>query len=129
MKGIWFTLKEIRKGDVRLYGKNCFLHFEIVLRGPISRNLRNLAAGIRQAAVQGAEWVLAPELAVQGYHFTVSGKPYTIREDIEVGAGAAFVCGSGERDIFVLGDGGSGSCKPFAANSCLVISPENHRAA
>ena len=103
--------------------KIAFLHFDC-LTGPISRNLRNLAAGIRQAAVQGAEWVLAPELAVQGYHFTVSGKPYTIREDIEAEL-EPLLCAVRESGIYLfLGTAVRDRVSHLPHNSCLVISPE-----
>lgn len=45
-----------------------------VICGPQTVNLCQLEQAIRMAAQQGAQWVLTPEMAVQGYHFLYLGQ-------------------------------------------------------
>ncbi len=48
--------------------KIALCHLELSC-GPQARNLRLLAQAVRLAGEQGANWVLTPETAVQGYYF------------------------------------------------------------
>lgn len=48
--------------------KIALCHLELSC-GPQERNLQLLEQGMRLAAEQGADWVLTPEAAVQGYYF------------------------------------------------------------
>lgn len=48
--------------------KIALCHLELSC-GPQERNLQLLEQAVRLAAEQGADWVLTPEAAVQGYYF------------------------------------------------------------
>ena len=48
--------------------KIALCHLELSC-GPQERNLCFLEQAVRVAAEQGADWVLTPEVAVQGYYF------------------------------------------------------------
>lgn len=48
--------------------KIALCHLELSC-GPQERNLQILEQAVRVAAEQGADWVLTPEVAVQGYYF------------------------------------------------------------
>lgn len=48
--------------------KIALCHLELSC-GPQERNLHILEQAVRIAAEQGADWVLTPEMAVQGYYF------------------------------------------------------------
>ena len=50
-----------------------FLHFDLC-GGPLEKNRDNLLQGIGAAAAQGADWVLTPEMALQGYHMATGGR-------------------------------------------------------
>lgn len=45
-----------------------FCHFDLA-HGPVSVNMRKLKEGLRLAGEKGADWVLTPETAVQGFFF------------------------------------------------------------
>lgn len=95
-----------------------FLHFDLC-GGPWEKNRDNLLRGIGAAAAQGADWVLTPEMALQGYHMATGGAPYTLAADDsealrpfrqaarDYGVVIFFSCGSTEKDI--------------PHNSCLII--------
>ena len=57
-----------------------FLHFDLC-GGPLEKNRDNLLQGIGAAAAQGADWVLTPEMALQGYHMATGGAVYTLAAD------------------------------------------------
>lgn len=57
-----------------------FLHFDLC-GGPLEKNRDHLLRGIGAAAVQGADWVLTPEMALQGYHMATGGAAYTLAAD------------------------------------------------
>ena len=61
--------------------KIAWLHFDYITKGE-TENLAQITAGIHLAAENGAAYILTPELAVQGYHFTQQGKPYVIHTDL-----------------------------------------------
>ena len=48
--------------------KIALCHLELSC-GPQERNLQILEQAVRIAAEKGADWVLTPEVAVQGYYF------------------------------------------------------------
>lgn len=50
--------------------KIALCHLELSC-GPQERNLQILEQAVRIAAEQGADWILTPEVAVQGYYFIV----------------------------------------------------------
>ena len=47
--------------------KIAFLHFAYCC-GPQPDNARKILQGMEIAAQHGADWVLTPEMALQGYH-------------------------------------------------------------
>ncbi|HWR38615.1 MAG TPA: carbon-nitrogen hydrolase family protein [Patescibacteria group bacterium] len=53
------------------------LHLD-VSGGPEERNLTQLQYGLNLAAQAGADWVITPETAVQGYFFTQKDRPFQI---------------------------------------------------
>lgn len=53
--------------------KIALCHLELSC-GPQERNLQLLEQAVSIAAEQGADWVLTPEAAVQGYYFITSIK-------------------------------------------------------
>lgn len=55
------------------------LHFDLC-GGPMEKNREKLLQGIRMAADRGADWVLTPEMALQGYHMAYRDSPYRLVE-------------------------------------------------
>jgi N-carbamoylputrescine amidase len=108
-----------RNGDGVL--RVAMLHLDFV-GGCQGRNLDKLTSAVEKAAAGGADWVITPEVAVQGYFF--GGTPENIvapsddrlRPVTELAArhGLVVLLGCAERDAL------SGA----AHNSCLVIGPE-----
>ena len=49
--------------------KIALLHLDLSA-GPAEKNIEQLLDGIKIAAANGAQWVITPEMAVQGYFFT-----------------------------------------------------------
>lgn len=96
------------------------LHLD-VSGGPEERNLAVLQNAVVQAAEAGAQWVLTPETALQGYFFTQKGRSFQIPiqpsseleplRQLAVQYGLTIFLGCAERDAV------TGLCY----NSCLVI--------
>jgi len=57
--------------------KIALLHFAL-LDGPQTQNIEKLCRGIKIAAKLGAKWVIAPEMAVQGYRMYCTGAPFSL---------------------------------------------------
>ena len=57
--------------------KIAWLHFDLC-GGPQIANTEKILQGMRQAAAAGAEWILTPEMALQGYHMVKNGTPYML---------------------------------------------------
>ena len=95
--------------------KIALCHLELSC-GPQERNLQILEQAVRIAAEQGADWVLTPEVAVQGYYF-VAPQPSPELEPLRNLCreyGITLFLGCGEYDA---------ACdKSF--NSCLVFGPD-----
>lgn len=51
--------------------KIAFLHFDFC-GGPQSANTEKILHGMKIAAAAGAEWILTPEMALQGYFMVKS---------------------------------------------------------
>ncbi len=92
--------------------------------GPQEQNLRLLQQAMLIAAKQGAQWVLTPEMAVQGYYFynldkTAKVKPQPAPELLPL----ADLCREYELTLFLgCGEYDAASGKSF--NSCLVFGPD-----
>ena len=103
--------------------KIAFLHFDLS-GGPQSKNLEKLKVGIELAAKAGAEWVITPEMALQGYFMTQTGHPYKLLkesgkmtipfQELARNYGIAIFLGCGESDDMT----------GLAYNSCLVFSAQ-----
>lgn len=93
-------------------------------RGPQRRNLAKLSIALEKAAAAGADWLITPELAVQGYFFREDDPapaiPVQPSPDVEplieaaTGHGIGLFLGCAER----IGQSG------LSHNSCLVIGPD-----
>ena len=103
--------------------KIALCHLELSC-GPQERNLQLLEQAVSIAAEQGADWVLTPEVAVQGYYFyridenaVVAPQPSPELEPLRklcCEYGITLFLGCGEYDA---------ACdKSF--NSCLVFGPD-----
>lgn len=57
--------------------KIAWLHLDYC-GGPQEKNTEKILQGIHLAAEQGANWVLTPEMALQGYFMTRTGNPYEL---------------------------------------------------
>ena len=57
--------------------KIAFLHFDFC-GGPQSANTEKILHGMKIAAAVGAEWILTPEMALQGYFMVKSEKKYVL---------------------------------------------------
>ena len=57
--------------------KIAFLHFAYCC-GPQPDNARKILQGMEIAAQHGADWVLTPEMALQGYHMMRGDKPFQL---------------------------------------------------
>ncbi|MDU4960761.1 MAG: carbon-nitrogen hydrolase family protein [Sporomusaceae bacterium] len=88
--------------------------------GPAAVNLRRLQTGIEQAAAAGADWVITPETALQGYFFA-GHNPAT-----ELTAAVSLLTAQAARHritLFLgLAERDTASGKQY--NSCLVVSPQ-----
>lgn len=103
--------------------KIALLHMDLC-GGPEEKNIERLCQAIGIAAGQGAQWVVTPETALQGYFFYDENGPYQIPVQPSSSAellgqtaaahGVTLFLGCAEKDEH------TGQCH----NSCLVISPE-----
>ena len=62
--------------------KIALLHLDLSA-GPAEKNIEQLLDGIKIAAANGAQWVITPEMAVQGYFFTQMNSPVNLKMEIE----------------------------------------------
>ena len=103
--------------------KIALCHLELSC-GPQERNLQILEQAVRIAAEQGADWVLTPEVAVQGYYF------YRIDENAvvvpqpspELEPLRKLCCEYGITLFLGCGEYDAACDKNF--NSCLVFGPD-----
>ena len=103
--------------------KIALCHLELSC-GPQERNLHILEQAVRIAAEQGADWVLTPEVAVQGYYF------YRIDENTvvvpqpspELEPLRKLCCEYGITLFLGCGEYDAACDKSF--NSCLVFGPD-----
>ena len=62
--------------------KIAFLHYDCMTKRT-DKNLKQIIDGIDISAQNGAKWILTPELALQGYHFSLFGRTNEIPQNIE----------------------------------------------
>ena len=102
--------------------KIAWLHFDYITKSE-TENLPQITAGIHAAAEKGARYILTPELAVQGYHFTQQGKPYVIHTHINALLQPVLQAAAERRVWIFLGCAVRDAQHGQPHNSCLVIDP------
>ncbi len=98
--------------------KIAFLHFSYCC-GPQEQNTKKILQGMELAHRHGADWILTPEMALQGYHMMRNDKPFQL-VSLTNGLLQPFqqACKSYKQRLF-LGCGFLQERVP--KNSCLVI--------
>lgn len=101
--------------------KIAFLHFAYCC-GPQAKNTEKILQGMKIAYEHGADWVLTPEMAAQGYHMMRNDKPFQLIS-LRNGLLKPFqqACAQYKQRLF-LGCGFVENVTP--GNSCVVISPD-----
>ena len=103
------------------------LHVD-VSGGPESRNLEILLQAIRLAAEQGAQWIITPETAVQGYFFACEReiKPVVIPVQPAPAIQPIRQLASAHEVTVFLGCAEQDEHNGRYYNSCLVIGPDGN---
>ena len=100
--------------------KIALLHLDLSA-GPLDKNIIQLQEAIRIAAINGAKWVVTPEMAVQGYFFTQMKRPFDLNINIE-NTIKPIIKLAQEFGIYIfLGCGEFDEIDGNNYNSCLVI--------
>lgn len=104
--------------------KIALLHLDLA-GGPAERNERLLLAAIRQAAEAGADWIVTPETAREGYFFykknpaALSDRPPHGEEEF-----FPFLAAAKDYGVTLFLSGAEKTETGEAYNSCFLISPE-----
>lgn len=103
--------------------KIALLHLDLI-GGPEETNIKVLSQAVRLAAEGGADWIITPEIALQGYFFAIKeespqipvqpGPSMEIFRELARQYGVTIFFGCAERD----------EKTDKCYNSCLVIDPE-----
>ena len=103
--------------------KIALCHLELSC-GPQERNLQILEQAVRIAAEQGADWVLTPEVAVQGYYFYRIDENAVVvpQPSLELEPLRKLCCEYGITLFLGCGEYDAACDKSF--NSCLVFGPD-----
>ena len=101
--------------------KVAFLHFDLS-GGPQSKNLEKLKTGVERAAKAGADWIITPEMALQGYFMTQTGYPYELLKEPGKMTIPFQELASSYGVVIFLGCGEYDNMTGSAYNSCLVFS-------
>lgn len=104
--------------------KVAMLHVD-VSGGPESRNLAILINGIHKASQAGAEWIITPETAVQGYFFACERDVRPIQVDVQPSPAVQplqRLAAVRQATVF-LGCAEQDAASGKYYNSCLVIGP------
>lgn len=103
--------------------KIALCHLELSC-GPQERNLQLLEQAVRLAAEQGADWVLTPEAAVQGYYFYRIDENAVVvpQPSLELEPLRKLCCEYGITLFLGCGEYDAACDKNF--NSCLVFGPD-----
>ena len=103
--------------------KVALLHLNLAA-GPEEDNIAALSHAIRLAAGRGANWIVTPEMAVQGYFFAQKDKTYQI--PVQPGRSLQSLCQSARRHkvTLFLGCAEKDAITGKFHNSCLVIGPD-----
>lgn len=103
--------------------KIALCHLELSC-GPQERNLQILEQAVRIAAEQGADWVLTPEVAVQGYYFYRIDENAVVvpQPSLELEPLRKLCCEYGITLFLGCGEYDAACDKNF--NSCLVFGPD-----
>ncbi len=100
--------------------KIALLHLDLS-GGPQEKNIMLLCRAIKQAAKAGAQWIITPEMALQGYFFTQMGREYSLKEDITEEIQPILDLAKKRQLTIFLGCGEHDSKDKKSYNSCLVI--------
>ncbi len=103
--------------------KIAFLHYDCISKNTVE-NLKQLTEGICIAAENGADWILTPELALQGYHFSLFGRINEIYDNLEEVISPILQAAKKYRVYIFLGCAVKDNKKGTLHNSCLVIDTE-----
>ena len=98
-----------------------FLHYDLS-GGPQNQNLEKIMAGIERAAKAGADWIITPEMALQGYFMTQTGRNYELVKEPGKMTIPFQELASSHGVVIFLGCGEYDNMTGSAYNSCLVFS-------
>ena len=99
--------------------KIAFLHFDFC-GGPQSANTEKILHGMKIAAAAGAEWILTPEMALQGYFMVKSEKKYVLAS-ITNGSYEPFKEAAADLGVRLFLGCGEQEDNTAPHNSCVVI--------
>ena len=99
--------------------KIAFLHFDFC-GGPQSANTEKILHGMKIAAAAGAEWILTPEMALQGYFMVKSEKKYVLAS-ITNGSYEPFKEAAADLGVRLFLGCGDQEDNTAPHNSCVVI--------
>lgn len=103
--------------------KVAFLHLDFS-GGPTERNLQKISAATEKAAKAGANWVITPEMALQGYFFVEKQEDYQqFFLPLYPFAQLAAVAASNNVTLF-LGSGEYVQRYSACYNSCFAVGPD-----
>ena len=105
--------------NLELIMKIAFLHFDFC-GGPQSANTEKILHGMKIAAAAGAEWILTPEMALQGYFMVKSEKKYVLAS-ITNGSYEPFKEAAADLGVRLFLGCGEQEDNTAPHNSCVVI--------
>lgn len=103
--------------------KIALCHLEIS-QGPESRNIKLLEKAVRIAADNGAQWVITPETAVQGYYFYKLNPAAQVEQQPSVKLNKLLALVKAYGLFLFLGSGEYDSELKCNFNSCIVFAPD-----
>lgn len=92
--------------------------------GPQEDNLKQLERAIEMAANQGANWIVTPETAVQGYFFAQDGIARNVSIQPSASLQGLFELGTRYGLTIFLGCAEKDAVNEKHYNSCLVVGPQ-----
>lgn len=99
--------------------KIAFLHFDFC-GGPQSANTEKILHGMKIAAASGAEWILTPEMALQGYFMVKIEEKYVLASSTN-GSYEPFKKAAADLDVRLFLGCGEQEKGAAPHNSCVVI--------
>ncbi len=96
----------------------------VLSQGPECDNRKLLLRAIKEAAAAGADWIVTPETALQGYYFKRIAPQQLVQEQTEASL-QEFTALAQELGVYLfLGCGEHDKENDADYNSCLVINPQ-----